>query len=123
MTSFPHASGSPDLPGPLGDPTTSAARVPDLSSTLDEALERLHASGPERLDWLSNHAPMAVEALMRGGQAAGVHGWLDRYGHKLEDMPDRHAPVTVDNWHTALGDPRRIADWTDHFVRETAERP
>ncbi|WP_405642816.1 questin oxidase family protein [Streptomyces uncialis] len=123
MTSLPHLPGSPDLPDPLDDPTASAAPVPDLSGTLDEALERLHAFGPERLGWLSNHAPMAVEALVRGGQAAGVHRWLDRYRHKLEDMPDRHARVTVDNWHTALGDPRRIADWADHFVRETAERP
>lgn len=45
----------------------------DTTGTLDEALERLHASGPERNGWLSNHGPMAVEALVRNGQAPTVH--------------------------------------------------
>ncbi len=60
----------------------------DTTGTLDEALERIHLSGPERDGWLSNHAPMAVEALVRHGQASAVHRWLDRYGPKLEEMPD-----------------------------------
>ncbi|MGW6578145.1 questin oxidase family protein [Streptomyces globisporus] len=96
----------------------------DTTGTLDEALERIHLSGPERDGWLSNHAPMAVEALVRHGQASAVHRWLDRYGPKLEEMPDgTGSPVTARNWHEALGDPRRIADWTEHFERETAGRP
>ncbi|MFB8378513.1 questin oxidase family protein [Streptomyces rubiginosohelvolus] len=96
----------------------------DTTGTLDEALERIHLSGPERDGWLSNHAPMAVEALVRHGQASAVHRWLDRYGPKLEEMPDgTGSPVTARNWHEALGDPRRIADWTAHFERETAGRP
>ncbi|WP_371632818.1 questin oxidase family protein [Streptomyces sp. NBC_01259] len=96
---------------------------PDTSGTLDEALERLHSFGPERDGWLSNHAPMAVEALVRHGQAPGVHRWLDHYRAKLEDMPARFTEVTPDNWREALGDPRRIADWTAYFERETAGRP
>ncbi|WNF27600.1 questin oxidase family protein [Streptomyces sp. C11-1] len=95
----------------------------DTTGTLDEALERLHASGPERDGWLSNHAPMAVEALVRHGQAPVVQRWLDRYGPKLEEMPGSAAPVTVRNWREALGDPRRVADWTVYFERETADRP
>ncbi len=96
---------------------------PDTSGTLDEALERLHSFGPERNGWLSNHAPMAVEALVRHGQAPGVHRWLDHYRAKLENMPDRFTEVTPDNWREARGAPRRIADWTAHFERETADRP
>ncbi|MEV7401618.1 questin oxidase family protein [Streptomyces sp. NPDC091267] len=103
------------------DDTTRKA--PDTSGTLDEALERLHSFGPERAGWLSNHAPMAVEALVHHGQAPGVHRWLDHYREKLEDMPDRFAEVTPANWREALGDPRRIADWTAYFGRETADRP
>ncbi|MFK4106280.1 questin oxidase family protein [Streptomyces sp. NPDC019531] len=95
----------------------------DTSGYLEEALERVHASGPERGGWLSNHAPMVVEALAAHGQAGSVHRWLDLYRDKLEDFPDRTAPVTDDNWPSALGDPRRIADWTDHFSRALAERP
>lgn len=95
----------------------------DTTGTLDEALERIHASGPERDGWLSNHAPMAVEALVRHGQASAVHRWLDRYGPKLEEMPVTGSPVTARNWHEALGDPRRVADWTAYFERETAGNP
>ncbi|MEV5603197.1 questin oxidase family protein [Streptomyces sp. NPDC052299] len=102
---------------------TTHRTAPDTTGTLDEALERLHSSGPERDGWLSNHAPMAVEALVRNGQAAGVHRWLDHYRAKLEDMPDRFAEITPANWQEALGDPRRIADWAVYFERETAGRP
>lgn len=90
---------------------------------LEEALERVHASGPEREGRLSNHAPMVVEALAAHGQAGSVHRWLDLYRDRLEDFPARTAPVTDANWPSALGDPRRITDWTDHFSRTLAERP
>ncbi|MBL1117055.1 DUF4243 domain-containing protein [Streptomyces sp. 110] len=95
----------------------------DTSGTLDEALERLHASGPERHGWLSNHAPMAVEALVRHGQGRTVHRWLDRYRHKLEEMPRSYAAITEENWREALGDPRRLADWPAYFDRELADHP
>ncbi|QIB45247.1 questin oxidase family protein [Streptomyces aureoverticillatus] len=95
----------------------------DTSGILDEALQRLHASGPERLGRLTNHGPMAVEALVHGGQARSVHRWLDYYRAKLEDMPGRVAPVTDDDWRAALGDPRRAADWIAHFEQQLAERP
>ncbi|MCD9144414.1 questin oxidase family protein [Streptomyces albireticuli] len=93
------------------------------SGTLDEALERLHASGPEFEGWLSNHAPMAVEALVRHGQAATVHPWLDVYRTRLDELPRAHYPVTGANWREALGDPRRAGDWIERFTRLLAERP
>ncbi len=95
----------------------------DTNGQLEEALERLHLAGPERDGWLTNHAPMVVEALAAHGHAGAVHRWVDRYRDRLEDFPGRLAPVTDDNWPEALGDPRRIADWTDHFSRTLAERP
>ena len=95
----------------------------ETSGQLEEALERVHATGPERLGRLTNHAPMVVEALAARGQAGAVHRWLDLYRYHLEDFPDRVAPVTDDNWAQALGDPRRAADWIDHFARALAERP
>ncbi|MGI5347224.1 questin oxidase family protein [Streptomyces sp. CA-250714] len=93
------------------------------TGTLDEALERLHTSGPEREGWLSNHAPMAVEALVRHGQAPAVHRWIDAYRDKLEDMPGRDSPVTETNWRAALGDPRRLTDWISYFTHQVEERP
>ncbi|MEU0099492.1 questin oxidase family protein [Streptomyces sp. NPDC006267] len=95
----------------------------DTTGTLDEALERIHISGPERDGWLSNHAPMAVEALVRHGQASAVHRWLDRYRPKLEEMPGTVSPVTAQNWREALGDPRRVADWTAYFERRVTDSP
>ncbi|MFF1509261.1 questin oxidase family protein [Streptomyces sp. NPDC058326] len=95
----------------------------DTTGTLDEALERLHTTGPERNGWLTNHAPMAVEALARHGQAPAVHRWLDRYAHKLEELPPPSRPVTADNWREALGDPVRITDWTRFFGRELDGHP
>jgi hypothetical protein len=92
------------------------------TGVLDEALERLHRAGPERRGWLSNHAPMAVEALVRHGHGDVAHRWLERYAlAKLEDMPRSTAPVTEAEWREALGDPRRLADWTVYFGRAVAE--
>ncbi|MFB6517058.1 questin oxidase family protein [Streptomyces sp. NPDC056401] len=95
----------------------------DTTGILDEALQRLHGSGPERLGRLTNHAPMAVEALSVHGQASSVHRWLDLYARKLEEFPSRVEPVTAANWRAALGDPSRAADWIGHFEREVADRP
>lgn len=90
---------------------------------LDEAYERLHRTGPERQGWLSNHAPMAVEALARHGHDTDIHRWIDWYAPKLEDMPSRYEPIDAGRWRDALGDPRRIADWVDLLTGETTERP
>ncbi|MFJ2134266.1 questin oxidase family protein [Streptomyces sp. NPDC098085] len=117
------AAGSDDATADDNTTAHDTTGTLDITGTLDEALERLHTAGPERNGWLSNHGPMAVEALVRHGQAPAVHRWLDHYSHKLEDMPDTSSRVTAENWREALGDPRRIADWTLHFERETAERP
>ncbi|AJT66479.1 hypothetical protein T261_4841 [Streptomyces lydicus] len=91
--------------------------------TLDEALERLHTTGPEFRGFLSNHGPMAVEALVRRGQARTVHRWLDTYATKLEDVPSPQSPLDDTNWQEALGDPRRVTDWTAYLTRQVAERP
>jgi hypothetical protein len=92
------------------------------TGVLDEAWQRLHRAGPERGGWLSNHAPMAVEALVRHGHGSDVHRWLEHYAlTRLEDMPRATAPVTEAEWREALGDPRRLADWTVYFGRAVAE--
>ena len=88
---------------------------------LDEAYQRLHATGPEFEDWLSNHGPMAVEALIRSGHGDGVQRWIDDYLRRLEDYPAAYKAITADNWREALGDPRRLSDWPAWFRRELAE--
>lgn len=89
---------------------------------IDEAYERLHATGPEFDGWLSNHGPMAAEAMVRLGHASEVQKWLDGYVRRLEPCPRGQSPIG-DDWHGALGDARRIGDWTSYFVQLVSERP
>jgi hypothetical protein len=92
------------------------------TGTLDEAYQRLHVTGPEFDGWLSNHGPMAAEAMVRRGYAGYVHRWLDAYMRRLEEFPRGTAAIGED-WQEALGDPRRVADWTAYFRREVTAQP
>ena len=100
------------------DSTTTSA----VAGPLDEAYLRLHGTGPEFDGWLSNHGPMAAEALARHGHGEVVESWLDDYMLRLEEFPRRVSPIGTD-WQAALGDPRRVADWTALFRAEMSERP
>ncbi|MFF4407519.1 questin oxidase family protein [Streptomyces sp. NPDC001262] len=108
----------------MREPRESETTATTADSTLDEALNRLHRTGPEHLGRLSNHAPMAVEALARHGHASDVHGWIDGYRHKLEDMPPRTGLLlNEENWREVLGDPRHLGDWIAYFTGQLGERP
>ncbi len=102
---------------------TDTDTATDTTGILDEALERLHTRGPERQGRLTNHAPMAVEALAARGRPEAVHKWLDLYAPKLEEFPAGVEPVTDADWRAALGDPRRAADWIAYFGRELGAHP
>jgi Questin oxidase-like len=94
----------------------------DATATLDEAYQRLHATGPEFDGWLSNHGPMAAEAMVRHGRVGSVHRWLDGYMRRLQEFPRGTAPIS-EGWREALGDPSRVADWTAYFGREVTGQP
>jgi hypothetical protein len=79
------------------------------AGTLDEAYERLHVTGPEFDGFLSNHGPMAAEAMVRHGHSDQVGSWLDGYMRRLEEFPSGLGPIGSD-WQEALGDLRRVAD-------------
>ncbi len=93
-----------------------------MAGPLDEAYERLHATGPEFDGFLSNHGPMAVEAMVRHGHSDVVGSWLDVYMRRLEEFPRGTGSIGPD-WREALGDPRRVADWTAFFCGEIREQP
>lgn len=90
---------------------------------LDEVYERVHRYGPEFDGWLSNHAPMAADALGRIGGGEFIGRWLDLYSRRLSPPPSPHEPIQSETWRQALGDPRRLGDWTRWFERELADRP
>lgn len=94
------------------------------TEVLLEAYDRLRDSGPEwGADQLTNHGPMAVEVLVRRGHAQQVPAWLDRYMRRLDELPRASDPIDPDTWREALGDGRRIGDWTVFFDRELAAAP
>src|SRR6202167_5972857 len=105
------------------NPSAGGVTVTSASAgTLDEAYERLHATGPEFGGFLSNHGPMAAEAMVRHGHGDLVGSWLDGYMRRLEDFPIGLSPIGS-GWRDALGDLRRVADWTALFRAEISERP
>jgi questin oxidase-like protein len=88
---------------------------------LNESLSRLAVTGPEFGGGLSNHGPMAAEALVRLGRADDVGSWLDGYIKRLDEAPRPSDRITGENWRAALGDPRRVADWEAYFRAEMVE--
>ncbi|MEU6424910.1 hypothetical protein ABZ860_03360 [Microbispora sp. NPDC046973] len=91
---------------------------------LNDAYERFHRTGPEwGEDQLTNHGPMAVEVLVRRGRADLVDRWTSGYLRRLDDLPSPTGTITDANWAEALGDGRRVGDWTVYFSRALRERP
>jgi hypothetical protein len=93
------------------------------TSHLDEALERLHRTGPEFDGWLSNHGPMAADALVRLGRQELLPSWVTAYERRLEESPAARWPIDPVEWRESLGDPSRLGDWCALMLREVHEQP
>ncbi len=94
----------------------------DSYSILDEALEILKPYGPEFRGGLSNHGPMATEALCALGRGDAVIAWVDEYRKHLEPRPTPHDRIARADWRAALGDQARVADWMAFFAEEIEEQ-
>jgi hypothetical protein len=90
---------------------------------LDEGLSRLAVTGPEFRGGLSNHGPMAAEAMVRLGRAEAVEGWLDGYLGRLDVPPAPSGRITDQTWRESLGAINRVADWDRYFRGQLAEDP
>lgn len=97
--------------------------MPDMSDSdvLDEGLTRLASTGPEFRGGLSNHGPMAAEALIRLGRADAVEHWLDGYLPRLDPAPRPSDRITDETWREALGRYNRVADWTAYLRNQLAD--
>jgi hypothetical protein len=93
------------------------------SGVLDGVLERFAKTGPEFEGGLSNHGPMASEALVALGRPDAVEPWAEAYARRLEEHPQERARIEPREWRAALGDARRAGDWTAFFGRELAQAP
>lgn len=89
--------------------------APDAS--FDEVLDAIHRTDLEFRGGLSNHAPMAAEALVALGRPALVAAWVDRYGRKLDAFEDAE-PLSEAELTAALGDFERRAAWIAHYDAE-----
>ncbi|HKF28169.1 MAG TPA: questin oxidase family protein [Candidatus Binataceae bacterium] len=92
-------------------------------SALDEALEILEPYGPEYRGGLTNHGPMAVEALCALGRADAVIPWVDRYRKGLEPRPFPTGRIAAQAWRDLLGRESSVADWMAFFENEMQDRP
>jgi len=93
------------------------------NGVLDKGLTRLARTGPEFAGGLSNHGPMAAEALVRLGRADAVEHWLDGYLKRLDEAPRPADRITDQTWREALGAYRRVADWEAYFREQLAGQP
>jgi hypothetical protein len=94
-----------------------------MDGVLDEAFARFSRTGPEFGPGLSNHGPMASEALVALGRGDAVPRWANWYASRLQDSPRPHNPIAPGEWREALGDVRRAADWSEFFALEVARAP
>lgn len=89
-------------------------------SDLDEALERFQARGFEYAGGLSNHGPMAVEALVELGHPALIPGFVDVYEPRLPPVEEGTWIAPADRA-AARGRAGRLGDWRITFERELEE--
>jgi|SRR5215831_7064227 len=100
-----------------------AAKAASNADVIDEALGLLARTGPE-FGGLSNHGPMAAEALVALGRPDAVLPWVNRYRKRLQPPPSERNRITAaDGWRGALGDFTRVGDLTALFDRELAAAP
>jgi len=92
-------------------------------SALDEALEILEPYGPEYRGGLTNHGPMAVEALSALGRADAVIPWVDKYRKGLEPRALPTGRIAAQAWRDLLGRESLAADWMAFFANEMQDRP
>ena len=94
------------------------------AEAMEEALGLLAKTGPEYAGRLSNHGPMAAEALVVLERPDAVVPWVEKYRRRLYDHPSGgHPIIDAKAWREALGEGGRVGDWIVFFDRRVEERP
>jgi HAD superfamily hydrolase (TIGR01509 family) len=109
-----------------GDRRVSAAsqvldRAPAPATELDGALTILDRFGEEYGGGLSNHGPMAAEALVALGRSEAVLPWVERYLGRLERPVPPTGRIDPERYRGALGSASRLGDWRAFFENEVSE--
>jgi hypothetical protein len=90
---------------------------------IDEAYSIFARTGPEFGGGLSNHGPMASEALAALHRPDAVMSWAHRYAKRLEPHPSASVRISEAEWREALGHEHRVADWIAFFDDALKEAP
>ena len=91
--------------------------------SIDEAYAIFARTGPEFGGGLSNHGPMAAEALAAMHRPDAVMQWANRYAKRLEPHPDAASRISRADWREALGKENRVGDWIAFFDASLKEAP
>ena len=98
-----------------------AAEPAPSTEAMEAALTLLDRSGPEYEGGLSNHGPMAAEALVVLERPGAVVPWVERYRRVLLADPAGRQRIDERDWRPALGDYARVGDWAAFFLRRLDE--
>jgi len=101
----------------------SASATRNRADMMLVALDRLRGTGPEFAGFLSNHGPMAADAMIRLGGGDRVERWVENYRVRLAPAPQRGNLVTTENWRRNLGRIERLGDWDSYFRRQLDRQP
>ncbi|MGH9368904.1 MAG: hypothetical protein ACRD3M_14665 [Thermoanaerobaculia bacterium] len=93
------------------------------SGVMEEVLGLLAQTGPEYGGGLSNHGPMAAEALVVLGRPDAAIPWVESYRRRLRDHPESRKSIAREGWREGLGEYGRVGDWIVFFERELSEAP
>jgi hypothetical protein len=88
---------------------------------MSAALERLRGTGVEYAGFLSNHGPMAADALIRLGGAERAGEWIELYRPQLEPAAPPRQAIDATEWARQLGRVDLVGDWVVYFERSIAE--
>jgi questin oxidase-like protein len=96
-----------------------------MTDAYDGVLEQFSKKGPEFGPGLSNHGPMASDALVAMGRSDALEPWAEWYAkaRALRDPPESRHAIAPTDWREALGDIARAGDWSAFFHREVELRP
>ncbi|TGK44724.1 questin oxidase family protein [Leptospira andrefontaineae] len=91
--------------------------------TMEKVLEYLEPYGPDLKNGLSNHAPMACEALIAMGKRESIFPWLERYGNQFLEKKKPRNKIYSGDWKDFLGIPDTYPEWENFFNAELEEGP
>jgi hypothetical protein len=90
---------------------------------IDEAYAIFACTGPEFGGGLSNHGPMAAEAIAAMRRPDAVAAWAHRYAKRLDAHPSPSSRISDADWSEALGKERRVGDWIAFFNAALKQAP